>query len=589
MSDVLQPGVTELLAVLAKASVVVAGGLLLSSLRRANPALRHSTLLAATCGVLALPLLAVVAPRWEAPVLPSMKQEVAPAAAARSGSTDPRLSHPDEAQAIALGVRSVAAGRPAGVAVASPHRGNDAGPGRRAPMARLLLITIWSLGTLALLARLLIGRLRLRSIAASAWEPDDACWRALLEEEKRLAGVVRQVRLLVSPAATAPMTWGTRRPVVLLPEDSLEWSAERRRIVLRHELAHIARGDALAQLLSAVACAAYWFHPLVLIAATRLRIECERACDARVVALGTAPREYASHLLDVARAAREMSAPRLLSLAMARRSQLEGRLCAVLDTCRPRSAPTRRSRAVMIGLPLTLAAAGSAFHPVVRTATGDGVSAAAPQGASARTAVNERSIALAPVPAPSGALTVESIVAAAATSQARPDAAPPAGAGEPVPAIASSGDTALQPPHFPRADTILRNVEILLRADLTLPSDSPVRVVLSREENLVLVNDGFALPLDLRSAIELLKQIRAKHGRDVPGGSAEIAVASSRERPMSRSAAEPYAHLLTGLLNAPMEVLNVRPAARHQLFEEHPVVEVAVSDSTLARLMRRSP
>jgi hypothetical protein len=128
-------------------------------------------------------------------------------------------------------------------------------------------------------------------------------------------------------------------------------------------------------------------------------------------------------------------------------------------------------------------------------------------------------------------------------------------------------------------------VEILLRADPTLPRSAPVQLVLSRDGNLVLVNDEVAHPLHLRTAIELAKQIRERYGREIPGGSVHIPVTLDGTPTMTRSAAEPYAHLLQLLIEAPLEGL---PAARHLRFEENAEVEIAVSDSTLAGLMKKS-
>ena len=112
--------------------------------------------------------------------------------------------------------------------------------------------------------------------------------------------------------------------------------------------------------------------------------------------------------------------------------------------------------------------------------------------------------------------------------------------------------------------------------------------MLSRDENLILVNDQFAHPLHLRTAIELAKQIREKHGREIPGGSVRIPVRLDGAPAMTRSLAEPYAQQLQALLQAPLEVIEGRPAARHVRFGESARVEMAVSDSTLARLLKKS-
>jgi hypothetical protein len=128
-----------------------------------------------------------------------------------------------------------------------------------------------------------------------------------------------------------PQTWGTLRPAILLPADADDWPRERRRVVLMHELAHVKRKDCLTQAMAQIACALYWFNPLVWIAARRLRMERELACDDQVLGTGTRASDYADLLLDTARSIRSGSCSSLTAVAMARRSQLEGRLLAILD------------------------------------------------------------------------------------------------------------------------------------------------------------------------------------------------------------------------------------------------------------------
>ena len=69
---------------------------------------------------------------------------------------------------------------------------------------------------------------------------------------------------------------------------------------MAHEMAHVARLDALWLDLQHLIHAVYFFHPLVWIAGARLDIERERLCDATVVAAGRlSARSYVGGLLDV--------------------------------------------------------------------------------------------------------------------------------------------------------------------------------------------------------------------------------------------------------------------------------------------------
>jgi uncharacterized protein (TIGR03435 family) len=145
-------------------------------------------------------------------------------------------------------------------------------------------------------------------------------------------------------------------------------------VVLLHELSHVKRRDCLTQLLARVAVAMYWFHPLTWLAAHRLHLERERACDDVVLMSGVRGSDYAGHLVDIASAAVSRRSPfAAAGVAMARRGRLETRLMSILDPQLIRS--SRRSTRLVV----------AAFGLVALAAASLRVQAQAPAGAEAGT------------------------------------------------------------------------------------------------------------------------------------------------------------------------------------------------------------
>ena len=94
-----------------------------------------------------------------------------------------------------------------------------------------------------------------------------------------------------------PLTSGIFRQVILLRPDAGAWPLAQRRLVLAHEMAHAKRRDGLGQLLCQLACAVYWFNPLVWYAVRQLRVARERTCDDFGLGLGESAPDYADSLL----------------------------------------------------------------------------------------------------------------------------------------------------------------------------------------------------------------------------------------------------------------------------------------------------
>ncbi len=154
-------------------------------------------------------------------------------------------------------------------------------------------------------------------------------------------GIRQPVDVLQIEAGSMPMTFGLRRAAILMPADALLWSAERRRVVLLHELAHVRRGEAVTHLLARTAMSLYWWNPLAWTAWREFLKERERAADDLVLNAGARASDYAGHLLEVARSMQTRPVVAWAAACVARRSQLEGRLLAILNSGVDRSAPSR--------------------------------------------------------------------------------------------------------------------------------------------------------------------------------------------------------------------------------------------------------
>jgi TonB family protein len=84
-----------------------------------------------------------------------------------------------------------------------------------------------------------------------------------------------------------------------------------------------------------------WWNPLAWSAWREFLKERERATDDLVLNAGARAPDYAGHLLEVARTMQSAPATAWAAVAMARRSQLEGRLLAILDSGVKRHVPGR--------------------------------------------------------------------------------------------------------------------------------------------------------------------------------------------------------------------------------------------------------
>lgn len=332
---------------------------------RVSAATRHLVWTLAIAGLLLLPILSLALPDW-----PVVIRTAAPTTLDVAATTN-RVEEPAD-----VGRPSATLTIPGDVAPIAPIAQPAVSPSWPAVIAG-----VYAAGVLVMLMVLAMQWRSVRRLALEASNVQDAEWTRLFAACVGRMGVDRPVRLLRSRERSMPMALGIRRPAILIPAIADTWSDDRRRAVILHELAHVARYDCLTQALAFAACALYWFHPAAWWVARRLRIERELACDDRVIAAGTEAREYAGHLLDIAYGFGHFRAP-ALAVSMARPRQLEGRLLAALDAARNRSVPAVRVRAagVAIAVALLLPLASLTTKVVAADSGADRVSAVeAPQ------------------------------------------------------------------------------------------------------------------------------------------------------------------------------------------------------------------
>lgn len=174
-----------------------------------------------------------------------------------------------------------------------------------------LLTLLWLTGvTLAL------SRIALAQIGLLRWH-----------HRSQLVGHFQHLELRTLPHLHSPVAAGIFRKTIFLPESWLTWDETTRDAILHHESEHHRHRDPLLRLIASLAVALHWFHPGVHWMARRFALQCEYACDQRVLQSGISPTRYAEILLHFATAHPKSR----LGLAMAEHSSLESRIRHLLQ------------------------------------------------------------------------------------------------------------------------------------------------------------------------------------------------------------------------------------------------------------------
>ena len=320
--------ITLLLITAFKATLLIGVALaVLALLRGRSASLRHAVLFAAVVGTLALPILEAALPTLQSPRLN------------RVVATDSELRRVTDNATRLVMQRSY------------PETNSLPQSKLRTSIERyqIAILAVWVAGTVFMLLR----------IAFDLAAADGLRRRARLRARLRSG-----VPLLDSDEIATPVVVGIFRPTIMLPAGDAVL-----RPMLHHELAHIERRDCLTQLVVRVACAVYWFNPLVWHAAQRIALEREGACDDRALAAGADPIEYSEILLDAARVSAHASL-RLHAAPLMHAAHLEERIVRILD------GSTRRGGLSAAQVVAVVMAAAAMVTPLAAFGVHDGSTAA---------------------------------------------------------------------------------------------------------------------------------------------------------------------------------------------------------------------
>lgn len=203
----------------------------------------------------------------------------------------------------------------------------------------------WNLPRLLLLAIGLGAALRLAWLGAGllalqAWRRGARPAELAPEVAEVVQKIGTRARLLVSPKVDSPVTFGWRRPAVLVPAGFPALPVEAQRGIVCHELLHVRRRDWLFALGEEGVRALLWFHPAVWLLLARIALHREQVVDREAVRLTGSRRAYLEALRAVALHSRQLAVP---GLPFFHRGHLRER---VAHLCK--EVPMSRSRVVTL-------------------------------------------------------------------------------------------------------------------------------------------------------------------------------------------------------------------------------------------------
>ncbi len=309
---------------LIKSSILLSLAVLLSLLcRKQSASLRHFILSFTLTGLLLFPILSSVRTGWKTRLLPSFHSETDP-----SYTLNVTMSRPNVTPMAGTRGNDLDKDHGNGTTLVSSNQGWA--NGHFHTILKYCFLVTWILGLTFILLRQIFGLYGAFKITQEGENLEDPFWRHLLHRFLAAISLKKQVSLLQHSKVKMPLTWGWRKPVVIMPDESNLWSADQRSSALLHELSHIKRGDFIVMMLAKISLSLFWFNPLSWVVFRMMKKEQEKACDELVLTTGIKPSDYAADILSIRMSVQPSWVPPGAVLGVLGRSQLNDRLITIL-------------------------------------------------------------------------------------------------------------------------------------------------------------------------------------------------------------------------------------------------------------------
>ncbi len=341
-------------------SIVWVGSLVM---RKRSAAAQHRWWTLGFVGCLILPAICFFTPTWTLPILPSTSAGLRPSQLDGVSMPEIRvpvnLTHSDRSVEPTRQRERISKPRTASDLGSTNPVGEKSIESTRVQEENLttlsipsVLLILWIVGIALCWLRITWQHILLKRVLRDCVRLDNPEWNVLLRKCSESLSLHHKASLFQHNSTQSPVSTGVWNPAVILPHDADTWDADRRRLVLLHELAHVQRRDVLTQTVAGLVCGLYWFNPLCWYGLLQMRKLRELACDDLVLSCDQQPSSYADVLLGVARSYRHQHYS--TAVGMAHSANVESRIMAILDKTRRRVSFSRTAARLLLVAAATL-------------------------------------------------------------------------------------------------------------------------------------------------------------------------------------------------------------------------------------------